>query len=556
MMSVQPEINPKKLILSTTEVSKLLLSKGRRKINESLISHGAKTLNNIDLTDLTSQINIKLSKENDITNNTIMVEQSTFKPFGEKSILYNKPRNTLDRSGFLGGIEKFNQKDNLNTNNILSKLEKSQIGIGLDAGEQNQDFKGKKKLIRLDSTEMGVDKNNNVKISNIINNYFPYENENNLNLENSTKLKNFLVVFYFTIENTTFVLIRKLDKKLIPLYFWNREEDAKKFGINYSQVNTPGLYFKNFENFKETFKNHGKNFIETINKLTTILKEKKREYEENIQKIKNDYEMKIKELNDNNQILNTKIAECENDNNLKNKKIKELFNNLNDMNEEMDELKLINEKLKHQNRKLKKNLNKLTKNKENIDVNTKIKSAEKKPKEKNKILKSFFKSNTKMDLTLNKNANLNKNKYLSGKIGELNNYIYENHISESIHEKDNLNDSDNNDENSFPKLEEYNIENDEEEKIDKIRNIGNIKTYGERKRFYQNYNSANAHKTNNFFISIKESSDKKEKKDLNSYKNKYKSENLDYNKNIQESYSSFSNKYESQEEEEEESSND
>ena len=161
-----------------------------------------------------------------------------------------------------------------------------------------------------------------------------------------------------------------------------------------------------------------------------------------------------------------------------------------------------------------------------------------------------------MDLTLNKNANLNKNKYLSGKIGELNNYIYENHISESIHEKDNLNDSDNNDENSFPKLEEYNIENDEEEKIDKIRNIGNIKTYGERKRFYQNYNSANTHKTNNFFISIKESSDKKEKKDLNSYKNKYKSENLDYNKNIQESYSSFSNKYESQEEEEEEFSND
>ena len=550
-MSGQPEINQKKLILSTTEVSKLLLSKGRRKINESLLSHGAKTLNNIDLTDLTSQINIKLSKENEITNNTIMVDQSSYKPFGEKSILYNnKPRNILDRSSFLGGIEKFNQKDNLNNNNILNKLDKSQIGNVFDGGDQNLDIKTKKKLIRLDSTEMGLDKNNNIKISNIINNYFPYENENNLNLENNTKLKNFLVIFYFTIENSTFVLIRKLDKKLIPLYFWNREEDAKQFGINYSQVNTPGIYFKNFENFKETFKNHGHNFIGTINKMTTILKEKKREYEENIKKIKNEYELKIKELNDNNEILNSKIDEYKNDNNLKNKKIKELSNYLNDLNEEMDELKLINEKLKHENRKLKKNLNTFNKNKENMDNNNKIKSVEKKPKQNNKFIKTFFKSKSKMDLNNNKSVNLNKNKYLSGKISELNNYIYENHISESKYEKENLNDSDKDEENSFPKLEEYNIENDEEEKIDKIRNVGNIKTYGERKRFYQNYNSVNTHKKNNFFISIKESSDKKERKDLDSYKNKYQSEKLDYNKSIQESQISSSNKYESQEEEE------
>ena len=549
-MSGQPEINPKKLILSTTEVSKLLLSKGRRKINESLLSHGAKTLNNIDLTDLTSQINIKLSKENEITNNTIMVDQSSYKPLGEKSILYNnKPRNILDRSGFLGGIEKFNQKDNLNNNNILNKLDKSQIGNVFDGGDQNLDIKTKKKLIRLDSTEMGLDKNNNIKISNIINNYFPYENENNLNLDN-TKLKNFLVIFYFTIENSTFVLIRKLDKKLIPLYFWNREEDAKQFGINYSQVNTPGIYFKNFENFKETFKNHGHIFIETINKMTTILKEKKREYEENIKKIKNEYELKIKELNDNNEILNSKIDEYKSDNNLKNKKIKELSNYLNDLNEEMDELKLINEKLKHENRKLKKNLNTFNKNKENMDNNNKIKSVEKKPKQNDKKIKTFFKSKSKMDLNINKSVNLNKNKYLSGKISELNNYIYENHISESKYEKENLNDSDKDEENSFPKLEEYNIENDEEEKIDKIRNVGNIKTYGERKRFYQNYNSVNTNKKNNFFISIKESSDKKGRKDLDSYKNKYQSEKLDYNKSIQESQTSFSNKYESQEEEE------
>ena len=164
-MSAQPEINPKKLILSTTEVSKLLLSKGRRKINESLFSHGAKTINNIDLTDLTSQINIKLSKENENTNNiTLLGDQSMFRPLVEKSIMYNRPRNTLDRSGFLDVIGKFNQKDNLNSNNILSKLDRSQIGNGLEGGEQNQEIRGRKKLIRLDSTEFGLDRNNNLLI--------------------------------------------------------------------------------------------------------------------------------------------------------------------------------------------------------------------------------------------------------------------------------------------------------------------------------------------------------------------------------------------------------
>jgi len=197
-MSTHTEINPKKLILSTTEVSKLLLSKGRRKINESILSHGGKTINNVDLTDLTSQINLKLSKETD-NNMTMAGDQSMFGPFGEKSILYNKQRNFLDRSGFYG-FDRFNHRDsNANSNNILSKIDKSQpCGEGVD----NQDMKNKKKLLKLDSTEIIFDKNNSMKISSIIKNYFLYECDNNLNLENSTKLKNFLVIFYFIIEKS------------------------------------------------------------------------------------------------------------------------------------------------------------------------------------------------------------------------------------------------------------------------------------------------------------------------------------------------------------------
>ena len=513
-MLVQPEINQKKLILSTTEVSKLLLSKGRRKINESILSHGTKTLNNIDLTDLASQINIKLSKEeNEKANATTLVDQSMFKPLGEKSILYKQrsPLNPLDKSGFLG------TKENMN---FLSRLDKSQLGN--ENIEQNQEIKGKRKILRLDTTEIGLDKNINIKISN----YFPYyDNENNLNLENSTKLKNFVVVFYFIIEKTTFVLIRKLDKKLIPLYFWNREEDAKKFGINYSQINTPGLNFKNFDNFKEAFY-QGRQTQQTLSKMRIILKEKKIEYEQNIEKIKKEYELKLKELEENIEILNSKINEYEND-------IKELTKTNNDMNNEINDLKLINEKLLKENNNMKNKDNNININENNDNINNNNNNNNNKNivqiKRSNNISKTFYKSKSNMNVITNRKYKINGN--LNNKISKLK----EKEIS--INEED----------NSFPKLEDYTIEN-EEEKINKIKNVVNIKTYGERKKFYENYNTTD-NVNNNYFISIKDTSNKKEKNDLDSFKNKFQSGEINY-RIIQESNSTVNNKIDYQEEEE------
>ena len=146
----------------------------------------------------------------------------------------------------------------------------------------------------------------------------------------------------------------------------------------------------------------------------------------------------------------------------------------------------------------------------------------------NKVLKNFLRSKTKMDINPDKNLKKKQNKYLSDKISELNKYYYENHNSETKNEKDELSSDD---DNSFPKLEDYNIENDEDEKINKIRNISDIKTYGERKKYYQNFNSVdNNIIKNNTFISIKDLSDKYGKNILDSYKNKYQSETLDYNK--------------------------
>ena len=513
----QIEINPKKYILSTTEVSKLLLSKGRRKINDSILSHGGKITNNVDLTDLTSQINLKLSKD-DNPNMTLALDQTMFRPFGEKSVMYNKQRSNLDKTGFYRS-ESYNMKDShMNSNNYISKVEKSQSKNGIEVAE-NKDIRNKKKFMKLDSNEIIFDKFNSMKISNIINNYFPYENENNLDIENNSKLKNFLIIFYFIIDNSTFVLIKKLDKRLNPSYFWNREEDAKKFGLNYSQVNTPGLYFKNYENFKEFFKYHGINFTQTIDKLKNLLVEKKKEYDLDIE----NYKMKIKELNEENEKLKEKLNEYDDENNLKNLKIQELSDKLNEINEEMDELKLINEKLKNKIKKLKNNTNN---NKENINNNQK--NEEKMKKGNNKVLKNFLRSKTKMDINPDKNLKKKQNKYLSDKVSELNKYYYENHNSETKNEKDELSSDD---DNSFPKLEDYNIENDEDEKINKIRTISNIKTYGERKRYYQNFNSVNNNTPkNNVFITIKDSSDKNGKNFTETYKNKYQSETLDYNK--------------------------
>ena len=304
----------KKVILSTTEVSQMLLSKGRHKINESILSHNAKTNNNIEITDIASQMNIKLSKEGEnVTGVTGLGDQSMFKGLLEKSTLF-KPMKGLDKSIFSNNYEKYSQKDN-----ILSKLGNSQMGN--NPMEPIQEVKPRKKLLRIDTNELLSDKAQ-TKFSYIINNYFPYENDISPDADVSSKLKNFVVIFYFIIEKNTFLLIRKFNKKYLPIYFWNREEDAKKYGVKYSQITTPGLNFKTFENFTNAFKNkivNQEQLVKLRNKINekNILYEQnienlKKEYKNNEDNIKIEYEIKIREIKDNNIKLNDKIMELEN----------------------------------------------------------------------------------------------------------------------------------------------------------------------------------------------------------------------------------------------------
>ena len=609
----------KKIILSTTEVSKLLLSKGRRKINESFNSH-PKT-NNIDITEITSQVNIKLSKEGENTGIGI-ADQSMFKGVLEKSVLFKSNKN-LDKSGFLNNFDKFNQK--VNVNNILGNLDKSQTEKGNEGIDLFQELKARKKILRIESKDALSDKNQ-IKLSYIINNYFPYENENNTDMETTNKLKNYKVIFYFIIEKNIFVLIQKFDKKFIPMYFWNREEDAKRFGIKYSQITTPGLYFKNFENFKNAFKEkmgerelivklrntikensvsyeqnikdikdeNEKNIQDLQNKNDEIIIKLKDENELNIKKIKSEYEKKITEISGDNTNLKNKIKEIEKTLKLKDDKIKELQVNIKDLKDEINIIRLINEKLKQEN--IDKSILNKNKDKDKDNSSKKMKNLvvikDKKNEKENENKKENKKEHKKENKKENKKDNENKyekdneNKYEKDNEKE-NEYIKENkndlikfksnqnmikaykkaqtkfletsgfkRFNNFINEDKNNNDNNNNvkdlykyynslkntlkkeylieniiqityfsEEISMPKFEEYDIGNEEEDEINKVKNIKKIKTYGDKSINISS--DSNISYNNNIILYINQNSDnKKEINKNNNNKNNSKEKNI------------------------------
>ena len=93
---------------------------------------------------------------------TLALDQTMFRPFGEKSVMYNKQRSNLDKTGFYRS-ESYNMKDShMNSNNYISKVEKSQSKNGIEVAE-NKDIRNKKKFMKLDSNEMIFDKFNSMK---------------------------------------------------------------------------------------------------------------------------------------------------------------------------------------------------------------------------------------------------------------------------------------------------------------------------------------------------------------------------------------------------------
>lgn len=571
-------INQKKIILSTTEVSKLLLSQGRRKIDDSFLSHNEKK-NNIDITEIASQINIKLSKGDENLTGLGLADQSMFKGVLEKSNLF-KPTKTLDKSGIANNADKFPKES------ILSKLDKSQAGNGL-AGIIEPvvipEAKPRKKILKIDGNEIFAN-NGQIKLPYIINNYFPYENDNNNNNiadpDNANRLKNFLVIFYFKIEKTTFVLIRKIDKKFVPIYFWNKEEDARRFGIKYSQISTPGLYFKTFENFTNAFKEKIDNRLETIElrKNLNAYKEKCSLYEQTIENLKKEHEQNMEEVINENNNLKSKIIEMESIEQLKDTKIKTLSKNIDELNEEIkklknsktiltkkvndysdniNELKIINDKLKKENKELQKNI---------IEINERIKTNNSNIKNR-KSLMSINNINNKNSESENEEeeelSDQNKNKFnynmrnpKKSKTKNFNNFNIGQKMNfnnlDILSEKNNYQRTDNpinsmeneqfeftSDENSVPKLDDYNIENDEEDKINEVRNIDEIQTFLTGKNKNKNKsrkslkkedsysNNSNTNNNNNVIVYISDNSNNKK----NRNRSKSRSRSISKSKN-------------------------
>ena len=303
-MSSPKGIKQKKIILSTTEVSKMLQSKGRKKINQTSSSMNKKT-NNIDLTELTSQINIKLfSKEND--NPINITEQSLYKSVIDKSMFFKSNNKGFNQSMLINNFDK-NPKEN-----IISKFEQN-----LNYGDEYLGGRFGRRGQNMAPTEFLSEKYQ-IKTSYVINKYFPYASEDNTDMKQTEKLKNYLVIFYFMIDKEKFLLIRKLDKKFNPLYFWNREEDAIKIGITYSPLNTPGLRFESFDNFKQSFMERTK-IKNKLKELELELSNKEKSYKNDINKLSEKYENKINEINN---ILKTKEDEI-NELTLDNNKLKE-----------------------------------------------------------------------------------------------------------------------------------------------------------------------------------------------------------------------------------------
>ena len=190
-------------------------------------------------------------------------------------------------------------------------------------------------------------------------NYFPFEKDppNDIN----SLIKNYVVTFYFKLVNIVYLFIKRIDKNMNIFYFWCREEDALKYGVDYNYLNTPGIYFDTFENF-ELF-NEMKTHIAKLQNNSNIKDIKisdLKNFINNIQKEKNDFE---KKFNENEIKINEILKDLDNKNDLiityenRIKEMKEKINDLEKINNEYYNLKEENEKFKEEFEKYKDNFN-------------------------------------------------------------------------------------------------------------------------------------------------------------------------------------------------------
>ena len=312
-------------------------------------------------------------------------------------------------------------------------------------------------------------------------NYFPFEKDppNDIN----SFIKNYIVTFYFKLVNNVYLFIKRIDKNMNIFYFWCREEDALKYGVDYNYLNTPGIYFDTIENF-ELFNEMKKH----IAKLQNITNEKDikisdmKNFVNNCQKEKKNYEkQKLENEKKFNEVLNdlnnknTMIITYEN----KIKEMNEKIQNLEKINSDYDILKEENEKFKEKFENYKNNFNyynnsnynnnnyyvEENENDENIFDDEENSSSI--IFEKNNNLNNNIKENNNKNKNINNNNNNNNNEIIKEKIfNNLKIYNFEidykHTIGDSTNEIINSNNSNESNNNNKELIEKY------EKKLKKI----------------------------------------------------------------------------------------
>ena len=243
-------------------------------------------------------------------------------------------------------ISPFNKIKRKNSSNMNTSIFQSQITQTQNNVVSTPRYK--EKIVKL-TAEFDSFKEkyilNNEKLTILEDIYFPYEKDppNDLNC----LIKNYIVLFYFQFGEEIFLFIKRVNKNMQIFYFWTREEDALKYGVDYNQMNIPGIYFDTFENF-----NSYNEMRQKYMKLDNIIIKK----EEKISQLK----LEINQLKTDNYNLKekVKINQEKADNYDKN------YNNLSDENEELkseiNNYQSMIEELNQENEKLNLKINELT----------------------------------------------------------------------------------------------------------------------------------------------------------------------------------------------------
>jgi hypothetical protein len=258
---------------------------------------------------------IKEIKKNQNNNNNITNIESLKKEIEQQS------SNSIYSKSEISTFNKMRRRNSSNMNTSIFQSQITQNNINVSTPRY------KEKIVKL-TAEFDSFKErfvvNNEKLSLLEDNYFPFEKDppNELN----SLIKNYIVLFYFQFGEDIFLFIKRINKNMQIFYFWSREEDALKYGVDYNQMNIPGIYFNNYENFneysqlREKYLKFDKEIIlrdDIINKLkndVNSLKSENLNLENKVlinQEKANNYDKHINSLNEENEELKNEINNCQ-----------------------------------------------------------------------------------------------------------------------------------------------------------------------------------------------------------------------------------------------------